>query len=92
MCIRDSLYHRDGKFHRNRIIPAKERGNESSGRCPGAVSYTHLYNYYASKKWGDASSYNLCINSSCTGVEGAVHIIQEFAKVKQEHLKSIAAK
>ena len=50
------------------------------------------YNYYASKKWGDARSYNLCINSSCTGVEGAVHIIQEFAKVKQEHLKSIAAK
>lgn len=50
------------------------------------------YNYYASKKWGDARSYNLCINSSSTGIDGAVHIIQEFAKVKQEHLNSLKAK
>lgn len=44
------------------------------------------YNYYASKKWGDVRSYELCINSSRTGVQGAVQIIQEFAKVKREHL------
>lgn len=50
------------------------------------------YNYYASKKWGDARSYNLCINSSATGVDGAVHIIQEFAKVKKEHLRSNSGK
>ena len=40
------------------------------------------YNYYASKKWGNARSYDLCLNSSVTGVDGAVQIIQEFAKVK----------
>lgn len=40
------------------------------------------YNYYASKKWGDARSYDLCINSSSVGVDGAIQIIQEFAKVK----------
>lgn len=41
------------------------------------------YNYYASKKWGDTRSYDLCINSSAVGVEGAVQIIMEFAKAKQ---------
>jgi len=41
------------------------------------------YNYYASKRWGDAKSYDLCINSSAVGVDGAVKIILEFAKAKQ---------
>lgn len=40
------------------------------------------YNYYASKKWGDSRSYDLCINSSSVGVDGAIQIIQEFAKAK----------
>lgn len=40
------------------------------------------YNYYASKKWGDARSYDLCINSSALGVEGSIRIIEEFAKEK----------
>lgn len=42
------------------------------------------YNYYSSKRWADAKSYDLCINSSVTGLDGAVEIIQEFAKVKQK--------
>lgn len=41
------------------------------------------YNYYSSKKWSDAKSYDLCINSSVTGMDGAIEIIQAFAKVKQ---------
>lgn len=47
------------------------------------------YNYYASKKWGDPRSYDLCINSSKTGVDGAVHIIQEFAKIKRAYLDTV---
>ncbi len=42
------------------------------------------YNYYSSKKWSDAKSYNLCINSSTVGYDGAVDMILEFAKVKQK--------
>lgn len=41
------------------------------------------YNYYSSKKWSDAKSYDLCINSSVTGMDGAIEVIQAFAKVKQ---------
>lgn len=42
------------------------------------------YNYYASKKWGDARSYDLCLNNSALGEEGAVEMILEFARAKQE--------
>ena len=45
------------------------------------------YNYYSSKRWGSSKSYNLCINSSVVGIDGAVEIIKEFAKKKQEFLK-----
>ena len=41
------------------------------------------YNYYSSKKWGDAVSYELCLNSSSLGQEGCVDIILDFAKKKQ---------
>lgn len=42
------------------------------------------YNYYSSKKWGDSRSYDLCINSSVVGLDGAVDMILAFAKVKQD--------
>ena len=42
------------------------------------------YNYYSSKKWSDARSYDLCINSSALGFENTVKMIINFAKTKQE--------
>lgn len=33
------------------------------------------YNYYSSKKWGRAESYDLCINSSLLGLDGTVKLI-----------------
>ena len=43
------------------------------------------YNYYSSKKWGDAQSYDLCINSTVVGVENAVEIILDCAKRKMAY-------
>lgn len=40
------------------------------------------YNYYSSKRWGDSKSYDLCINSSKVGMDGAIKIIQDFAEAK----------
>ena len=40
------------------------------------------YNYYSNKKWGDVKSYDLCINRSAVGLDGAVKIIRDFADVK----------
>ena len=36
------------------------------------------YNYYSSKKWGRADSYDLCINSSILGLEGTVKFIIQY--------------
>lgn len=36
------------------------------------------YNYYSSKKWGRADSYDLCINSSVLGVDGTVRLILQY--------------
>ena len=44
----------------------------------------NYYNYYSSKKWGDASSYHLCIDSGICGVDGTVEMIQEFVKLKEK--------
>ena len=40
------------------------------------------YNYYSSKKWGAAESYEYCLNTSVLGIDGTVklmtHIIDEY--------------
>lgn len=38
------------------------------------------YNYYSSKKWGRADSYDLCINSSVLGVEGTVKLLVQYVE------------
>ncbi len=43
----------------------------------------NYYNYYSSKKWGDARSYHLCLNSSMLGIDGTVDAILEYLKVKE---------
>lgn len=41
------------------------------------------YNYYTSKKWGEASSYDLCVNTSICGIDGTVKLIEEFVALKE---------
>ena len=36
------------------------------------------YNYYSSKKWGRADSYDLCINSSILGIDGTVKLLIQY--------------
>ena len=74
-------------YEGDRLAYLKELYNVTEGKARDIMIKTDkqrasYYNYYASKKWGDAKSYDLCINSSVTGVDGAVQIIQEFAKIK----------
>ncbi len=45
------------------------------------------YNYYSSKKWGDSRSYDLCINRSAIGIDGAVDMILELTRARQAYLK-----
>ena len=43
------------------------------------------YNYYTNQKWGSAAIYDLCINSSTVGYDGAVDLILDFIQKKKEH-------
>ncbi len=38
------------------------------------------YNYYTSKKWGKAISYDLCINSTILGIDGTVNLIAQYVE------------
>ena len=41
------------------------------------------YNYYSSNKWGDAKSYDLCLNSSYLGIDGSVDLIKKIIAMKE---------
>lgn len=41
------------------------------------------YNYYTSKKWGDAKSYDLVIDTGAVGIDGAVEIIKTAIAAKE---------
>ncbi len=43
----------------------------------------NYYNYYADMKWGEAKNYDLCINSSKTGVDGAVELVKNYIEIKE---------
>lgn len=38
------------------------------------------YNYYTDKTWGAATSYHLCLDSSATGIDKAVDLIENFVR------------
>lgn len=41
------------------------------------------YNYYTNKKWADADSYELCINSCELGIDGAAEVIEQYILTKE---------
>lgn len=36
------------------------------------------YNYYTGKRWGHSESYDLCVNSSCLGIDGTIDFLESF--------------
>ena len=46
------------------------------------------YNYYSSKKWGRADSYDLCINSSVLDIEGTVKLITQYVEDFEKKYKA----
>ena len=39
-----------------------------------------FYNFYSNNRWGEASTYHLCMNSSVLGIDGTVDFIASFAE------------
>ena len=47
----------------------------------------NYYNYHADTKWGEASNYNVCIDSSFAGLEGAADAIVQLVKRREAMLE-----
>lgn len=43
----------------------------------------HYYNFYTDMKWGEAKNYDLCINSSKTGIQGAIELMKSYIQIKE---------
>ena len=68
---------------RNAISPdeAKERIRKTD------KSRAAYYNFYSAKEWGDAKSYDLCIDSSLLGIDGTVDLLSELLRIKGVELR-----
>ena len=45
------------------------------------------YNYYTSKRWGDANGYDLCIDSGKFGIDGSVQFLKQAILLKERESK-----
>lgn len=75
-CINLFIYGNEDK----KIRRIMEKYNLTEGKAKDMIvkkdkQRQSYYNYYSSKKWGRADSYDLCINSSLLGIEGTVKLI-----------------
>ena len=74
-----------------RIKRISERYQLSMAKAKDAVNKTDksrssYYNYYTNKRWGEASGYNLCVDSGAFGMEGSVRLIIEALKIFEASL------
>ena len=71
----------------NRIKRIMEKYGLSEEKAKDAIQKTDkkraaYYNYFTNKKWGDAAGYQLSIDSSVTGIDGAIELIRYFIEIK----------
>lgn len=48
----------------------------------GDAKRAKYYNFYSNRRWGEAATYHLCVNSSVLGLDGTTEYIEWFAKRK----------
>ena len=65
--ITDIAYENANKF--NVIIEKKE------------AERSRYYNYYTGKTWGEAKSYDICINSSILGIENTATFLADYIRM-----------
>ena len=78
----------------SRIVRIARRHDLTDAKAKDLIRKTDksrasYYNYYTSKKWGEASGYDLCLNTSSLGIDGTVHLIREFVTYKEKEHERI---
>lgn len=78
----------------SRIVRIARRHDLTNAKAKDLIIKTDkrrasYYNYYTSKKWGEAAGYDLCLDTGALGIDGAIHIIREFVKYKEKEHERI---
>ncbi len=73
----------------SRVTRIMERNNVSEDKAFEMIAKrdkkrASYYNYYSSKKWGEAKSYDLCLDSSKVGIEGAIKVIRAYIDTRKK--------
>lgn len=76
--------HADLEFRMRRIaqeldVTENKAGDLIMKKDKQRASY---YNYYTSKKWGDARTYDLTLDSGKLGIDGCVTLLEEYIKLR----------
>lgn len=71
-----------------RIRRVAARHNLTDSKAKEAIQKTDkqrssYYNYYTSKRWGDISSYDLCIDSGLLGIDGTVEFLKDMVEKRE---------
>ncbi len=74
-----------------RIKRIAKRYNLTQNKAKDAMiktdkSRSSYYNYYTNKRWGEASGYNLCVDSGLYGIDGSVQLIKDAVKIFEANL------
>lgn len=52
----------------------------------------NYYNFYTDKHWGRAATYDLCVDSSRLGIDGAARVVQEYVRVMSSSSSATASR
>ncbi|MCR5215817.1 MAG: cytidylate kinase-like family protein [Lachnospiraceae bacterium] len=74
--------------YKSRVERIKERRGVDDNKAFELITKTdksraNYYNYYSSKKWGEAKTYDLTIDSSKLGLEGSIAVIKAFIEARK---------
>lgn len=86
--------HADMDFRLKRIKADSDKEFKDDNKVIDLINKTdkkraNYYNYYSSKKWGDARSYDFCLDSSILGIDKTVDMIIEYLKIRYPEDKNI---
>ena len=92
-CI-NVFIHADMDFRLKRIKADSDKEFKDDNKVIDFINKTdkkraNYYNYYSSKKWGDARSYDFCLDSSILGIDKTVDMIIEYLKIRYPEDKNI---
>lgn len=76
-----------------RIKRIMRRDNLTEGKAADLIKRNDkrrasYYNYYSSKKWGEAKGYDLCLDSSKLGIDGTINAILSYVEIRKEFIKN----